>query len=69
MNLSVGGHALGIPIKTVILLALSATFLLAGLVAYTQPLYENQTLGYVMPGAILGAIGLGLLWKKLHEGA
>lgn len=69
MNLSVGGHALGIPIKTIILLGMSAAFLLAGLAAYTQPVYENQTLGYVIPGAIIGAIGLGLLWKELHEGA
>lgn len=68
MNLSVGGHALGIPIKTGILLGLSAAFLLAGLVAYTQPEYEIQTLGYVIPGVIVGAIGLGLLWKKLNEG-
>lgn len=67
MILRIGGSVLNIPVMTLLVLVVSATFLLTGLVISDMSEYKEQTLGFVIPGAILGVIGVVVLFKQLHD--
>ena len=67
MILRIAGFVVNIQVGTMILLTLSVVFLLSGLFAYQQPQYARQTIGFVIPGIIIGTIGLVMLLGHLHD--
>ncbi len=67
MILRIGESVLNIPVMTLLVLVVSAIFLLTGLVISDMPEYKEQTLGFVIPGAIIGVIGAVVLFKQLHD--
>lgn len=54
----------GIPKLPALLLGEAAIFLLVALVIYELPSHEHQTMGFAIPGAIIGVLGLTLTFRS-----
>jgi hypothetical protein len=54
----------GIPKLPIALLGESVFLLLLALIVYNMPAYEYQTVGFAIPGAVIGMLGLAFTFMS-----